>query len=166
MLYLVEAVTALATPMLIVSIYFYTEKKFGWSMRRNLLLAAAEGAVYVAGSLLANPISRKFGRRRSVLALFILAGTVAIIGALMTALPVSWVYMGIRNDEEYDQSLINTIIVLPMVVTGIVKVCHSLVSEILEYRKPSHGLTSRITESGTFTFWPAGTSARAWKVQI
>src|SRR5205085_9434807 len=25
--------------------------------------------------------------------------TVAIIGALMTALPVSWVYMGIRNDE-------------------------------------------------------------------
>ena len=28
--------------------------------------------------------------------------------------------MGIRNDEEYDQSLINTILVLPMVVTGIV----------------------------------------------
>jgi phosphotransferase system glucose/maltose/N-acetylglucosamine-specific IIC component len=28
--------------------------------------------------------------------------------------------MGIRNDDEYDQSLINTIIVLPMVVTGIV----------------------------------------------
>jgi hypothetical protein len=46
--------------------------------------------------------------------------TVAVIGALMTALPVSWVYMGIRNDEEYDQSLINTILVLPMVVTGIV----------------------------------------------
>jgi hypothetical protein len=46
--------------------------------------------------------------------------TVAVIGALMTALPVSWVYMGIRNDDEYDQSLINTILVLPMVVTGIV----------------------------------------------
>src|SRR3954466_11676639 len=45
---------------------------------------------------------------------------VAIIGALVVALPVSWVYMGIRNDDEYDQSLINTIIVLPMVVTGIV----------------------------------------------
>jgi hypothetical protein len=45
---------------------------------------------------------------------------VAIVGALVTALPVSWVYMGIRNDDEYDQSLINTIIVLPMVVTGIV----------------------------------------------
>jgi len=45
---------------------------------------------------------------------------VAIIGALLAALPVSWVYMGVRDDEEYDQSLINTIIVLPMVVTGIV----------------------------------------------
>ena len=46
--------------------------------------------------------------------------TVAIAGALVTSLPVSWVYMGIRNDEDYDQSLINTILVLPMVVTGIV----------------------------------------------
>ena len=45
---------------------------------------------------------------------------VAIVGALVVALPVSWVYMGLRNDEEYDQSLINTILVLPMVVTGIV----------------------------------------------
>jgi Domain of unknown function (DUF4956) len=45
---------------------------------------------------------------------------VAIVGALLISLPVSWVYMGIRADDEYDQSLINTILVLPMVVTGIV----------------------------------------------
>ena len=45
---------------------------------------------------------------------------VAMVGAFLASLPVSWVYMGVRNDEEYDQSLINTIIVLPMVVTGIV----------------------------------------------
>ena len=45
---------------------------------------------------------------------------VALASALLLSLPVSWVYMGIRNDDEYDQSLINTIIVLPMVVTGIV----------------------------------------------
>src|SRR3954462_11276801 len=81
MLYLVEAVTALATPMLIVSIYFYTEKIFGWSMQWNLRLAAAEGAVYIVGSLLANPVSQKFGRRRSVLMLFILVGLIALIGA-------------------------------------------------------------------------------------
>jgi hypothetical protein len=45
---------------------------------------------------------------------------VAIAGALLAALPVTWVYMGVRDDVEYDQSLINTILVLPMVVTGIV----------------------------------------------
>jgi hypothetical protein len=46
--------------------------------------------------------------------------SVAIIGALMTALPVSWVYMSTRTSEEYDQSLISSILVLPVVVTSIV----------------------------------------------
>ena len=45
---------------------------------------------------------------------------VAMIGALLASLPVSWVYMAVRGGDEYDQSLVNTIIVLPMVVTGIV----------------------------------------------
>jgi hypothetical protein len=45
---------------------------------------------------------------------------VAIIAALLVSLPVSWVYMAVRSGEEYDQSLVNTIIVLPMIVTGIV----------------------------------------------
>lgn len=48
--------------------------------------------------------------------------SVAIIGALLTSLPVSWVYIGIRSEDEYDQSLISTIIILPMVVTSIVVV--------------------------------------------
>jgi hypothetical protein len=46
--------------------------------------------------------------------------SVAIIGALLCSLPVSWVYMTVRSGGEYDQSLVNTIILLPMVVTGIV----------------------------------------------
>jgi len=45
---------------------------------------------------------------------------VAIIAAIVVSLPVSWVYMTVRGGDEYDQSLVNTIIVLPMVVTGIV----------------------------------------------
>lgn len=44
----------------------------------------------------------------------------AIVGAILASLPVSWVYMSVRSGEEYDQSLVNTIIILPMVVTGIV----------------------------------------------
>src|SRR3954469_1661631 len=45
---------------------------------------------------------------------------VAIIAAILVSLPVSWTYMAVRSGDEYDQSLVNTIIVLPMVVTGIV----------------------------------------------
>ena len=45
---------------------------------------------------------------------------VAIIGAFLAALPVTWVYMSVRSGSEYDQSLVNTILVLPIVVTGIV----------------------------------------------
>lgn len=44
----------------------------------------------------------------------------AIVGALVVSLPVSWVYMEIRTPEEYDQSLVGTIIMLPIVVTSIV----------------------------------------------
>ncbi|WP_118856581.1 DUF4956 domain-containing protein [Sphingomonas mesophila] len=46
--------------------------------------------------------------------------SVAILGALMSALPVSWMYMATRTDEEYDQSLISSILILPVVVTSIV----------------------------------------------
>jgi hypothetical protein len=45
---------------------------------------------------------------------------VAIIGAFLCSMPVTWVYMAVRSGEEYDQSLVHTILVLPMVVTGIV----------------------------------------------
>ena len=52
---------------------------------------------------------------------------VAILGALVTSWPVSWVYMGTRSAEEYDQSMISSILILPAVVTSIVVVVqHSL----------------------------------------
>ncbi len=52
---------------------------------------------------------------------------VAILGALITSLPVTWVYMGTRTTDEYDQSIISTILILPSVVTSIVVVVqHSL----------------------------------------
>jgi len=93
------------------------------------LWPAAQGWLPVGGveQLIAQPAKNPLQATEAVRAahvnnlgqsLFWLA--VAIVGALLLSLPVSWVYMGIRNDDEYDQSLINTILVLPMVVTGIV----------------------------------------------
>lgn len=52
---------------------------------------------------------------------------VAIVGALITSFPVTWVYMATRTSDEYDQSIISTILILPSVVTSIVVVVqHSL----------------------------------------
>jgi len=45
---------------------------------------------------------------------------VAITGAVLTALPTAWTYMAIRTHSEYDQSLVETIMVLPIAVTSIV----------------------------------------------
>ena len=46
----------------------------------------------------------------------------ASLGALVAIFPTSWVYMEIRSSEHYDQSLVDTIVILPLVVTGIVVV--------------------------------------------
>ena len=51
----------------------------------------------------------------------------AMGGALLMALPVSWVYMEIREEHQYDQALDSTIVMLPVVVTGVVVIVqHSL----------------------------------------
>lgn len=50
---------------------------------------------------------------------------IAVAGSLLAALPVSWTYMEIRDERDYDQSLVHTIIVLPMVVTGIIIIVHN-----------------------------------------
>ena len=50
---------------------------------------------------------------------------IAVMGALMTVLPVSWTYMASRDLKEYDQSLLETIVVLPILVTSIVIIVHN-----------------------------------------
>jgi hypothetical protein len=43
-----------------------------------------------------------------------------MIGTLALMLPVSWVYMSARRTREYNQSIVQTLIILPLVVAGIV----------------------------------------------
>ncbi len=50
---------------------------------------------------------------------------VAVTGALLTVLPVTWTYMACRKRKEYDQALVETIIVLPIAVTAIVVIVHN-----------------------------------------
>ena len=50
---------------------------------------------------------------------------VAILGAVALMIPVSWVYMAIRTQSKVDQSLVETMIILPVAVTGIVLIVQS-----------------------------------------
>jgi hypothetical protein len=50
---------------------------------------------------------------------------IAIVGALVAALPCSWTYIKIRHRDEYDQALVQTIVLLPVIVTSIVIVVHN-----------------------------------------
>jgi len=45
---------------------------------------------------------------------------IAVLGALALVIPVAQVYMATKREVRYDQSLVHTIIILPVAVTGIV----------------------------------------------
>jgi hypothetical protein len=47
------------------------------------------------------------------------SGAAAVIGAFLLALPVAFVYVRTRNSLKYDQSLVQTVIMLPVVITSI-----------------------------------------------
>jgi hypothetical protein len=49
----------------------------------------------------------------------------AMLGALLTVIPVSRTYIEIRSRDEYDQSLVETIVILPIAVTGVVVIVHN-----------------------------------------
>jgi len=51
--------------------------------------------------------------------------SIAVLGALLTTLPVTWTYMASRSRSEYDQALVETMIVLPIAVTSIVVMVHN-----------------------------------------
>lgn len=44
----------------------------------------------------------------------------AILGAIVMMVPVTWVYMATRRRDDLEQSLVETMLILPIAVTGIV----------------------------------------------
>lgn len=46
----------------------------------------------------------------------------AILGVLLVMIPVTWVYLKIRLRDKLDQSLVETMLILPIVVAGVVVV--------------------------------------------
>ena len=49
-----------------------------------------------------------------------LTNTIVFVATLALMLPVSWVYMSARHERAHDQSVVQTLLILPMVVAGVV----------------------------------------------
>jgi MFS family permease len=86
-LYGVESLASVAGTMLIVGIYFFTKEVYRWTIVQNFLLAAAQGAVYAAGALAAEPLTRRWGRNRSLVVLYLLLAIVAAAAAVVRHTP-------------------------------------------------------------------------------
>src|SRR3954469_22117825 len=105
---------------LIISVAIYVALKVWPDLRGYLPIGGVEQLISQPTK---NPLQASEAVRAAHVANFgqsVFWLVVAIIAAILVSLPVSWTYMAVRSGDEYDQSLVNTIIVLPMVVTGIV----------------------------------------------
>jgi MFS family permease len=59
---LITGLMDIGATLLLSGIFFYTEHEFGWGPLKNLLLASAQGVMYIGGALLAHPLTLR-GRR-------------------------------------------------------------------------------------------------------
>jgi hypothetical protein len=52
----------------------------------------------------------------------------SILGALLVLAPVAWVYMLTKQEKGYDESVVHTVLILPVPVTGLVIVVQNSVA--------------------------------------
>lgn len=56
-----------------------------------------------------------------------LPGAISMLAALLIMVPVTWIYMATRRRRGYDESVVHTLLILPIAVAGIVMIVqHSL----------------------------------------
>ena len=80
-LFVAQALVTLGTAFLQMGFFFYASDQWGWTPRRNLLLACAQGCAYACGALSASSFARRFGRRNSIIVLPLIFCAVAVICA-------------------------------------------------------------------------------------
>src|SRR5688572_27542219 len=69
-LYVAEGLSSVGGNLMQVGIFFYTTRRFGWGLRENFTLAAAQGLVYVVGALVAHGLTARFGPRKLLAAVY------------------------------------------------------------------------------------------------
>jgi MFS family permease len=87
-LFIIEGVASVGATLLTVGIFFFTEHRFQWDLKRNFMLACGQGAVYVISALGANALGGRWGRRRALIALYALAAAVTMLPLLLKSAPL------------------------------------------------------------------------------
>jgi MFS family permease len=77
-LYAIEGCTSVGINLIQVGIFFYMFHRFGWGLAENLLLATGQGVSYVSGALAAAQVSRRLGRRKALVVLYLLMTAVMV----------------------------------------------------------------------------------------
>ena len=85
----------------------FTGKRLGELARRGLFSAGGD-QVAVGEGAMRGPVDSAFFT------------AFAIVGCLLLLAPVVWVYMITRQKEGYDESVVHTVIILPVAVTALV----------------------------------------------
>ncbi len=147
--YFAESLSSIGSTLLGVGIFFYTEHYFRWTAQQNFLLASGQGLCYVAGSLAADRIVSRHGRRPALVAIFLLTTLIPLI-ALLSPRP---------------QLLVPVLMVYTFVIATNWPVLESLVTSGAD----AHAMSKRVavynlTWSGTnaVTFAACGTVIARW----
>jgi len=94
----------------------------GKGMKNNAVATAGPAVLQDGLSTTEEPVTtRSFGPidESSLMALFITTALI-LIGTMLLMMPVSWVYMSARHVPGHSQAVVQTLIILPLVVAGIV----------------------------------------------
>jgi MFS family permease len=117
-------ITSFATTLLTMGFVFYTEHLFGWGLRANFMLTAAQGTVYIIASLQASRLTAKFGRRGTLSLLYVLLA----LGALAAVLHSTPVFL-------------TGIVILYTFVMG---ATWPMLESIVSTSAPAHGLSRQL----------------------
>ena len=83
--YLIEGILSFAANLLFIGIFFYTKTVFHWTLVQNFLLAAGQGAVYIAASLASHGMSKRLSDRGLLIFSNCALAAVSLVGVLVSS---------------------------------------------------------------------------------
>ena len=109
--------------LLRVVVYYAVMGSIAWALREYTptawgMLGGEEVQTLVTGKLNKGEVAAQAAQTAGQPVA--LPAIVAMVTAFITALPVAWVYTLTRNKKGYQQSVVQTMIILPVIIAGIV----------------------------------------------